>query len=74
MKDFTIYDVTELINVIPEILIIVLFYHRIFQRKYKSIIPYIVIYTAAFLVLSAVTLFISLPSIQIAATFFILIF
>lgn len=74
MKGFTIYNAAELINVIPKILIIVLFYHRIFKRKYKSIIPYIVIYTASFLILSAVTLFFSLPKIQICVTFIILIF
>ncbi len=70
---FTIYDIAELINVIPEILIIILFYHRIFQRKYKSKVPYIAVYTAAFSILSLVSLFISLPSIQITATFVILI-
>lgn len=70
---FTIYDIAELINVIPEILIIILFYHRIFQRKYKSKVPYIAVYTVAFLILSLVSLFISLPSIQITATFVILI-
>ncbi|MCM1227605.1 MAG: hypothetical protein NC320_09360 [Clostridium sp.] len=70
---FTIYDAAEVINVIPEILIIALFYHRIFQLKYKSKAAYIAVYMAAFLVLSAVSLFISLPQVQIAATFVILI-
>jgi len=56
---FTIYDAAELVNVIPEILIIALFYHRIFRRKYKSNIPYIAVYSAAFLILSTVTLLIS---------------
>lgn len=70
---FTIYDAAELVNVIPEILIIALFYHRIFRRKYKSKVLYIAVYSAAFLILSLVTLLISLPSIQISATFVILI-
>lgn len=69
---FTMYDVAEIINVIPEILIIVLFYHRLFRRKYKSIVPYIVMYIVAFVILSAVTIFISLPPIQIVVTFIIL--
>lgn len=70
---FTIYDLTELINVIPEILIISLFYNRIFQRKYRSSVPYIIWYSIAYMVLSIVTLCISAPQIQIAATFMILI-
>ncbi len=70
---FTIYDAAELVNVIPEILIIALFYHRIFRRKYKSKVLYIAVYSAAFLILSIVTLLISLPLIQISATFVILI-
>lgn len=70
---FTIYDAAELVNVIPEILIIALFYHRIFRQKYKSSVSYIAVYSAAFLILSTVTLLISLPSIQISATFVILI-
>lgn len=70
---FTIYDAAEVINVIPEILIIALFYHRIFQRRYKSKAAYIAVYTAAFLILSAVSLLVSLSQVQIAATFVILI-
>lgn len=70
---FTIYDAAELINVIPEILIIALFYHKIFRRKYKSTVPYIVWYSMSFLILSIVTLFVSQPQIQITVTFIILI-
>ncbi len=71
--NFSIFDVAELLNVIPEILIIVLFFHRIFQPRYKSCIPYVVVYSVAFLILSVVTMCISLPQIQITATLFILL-
>ena len=68
-----VYDIIETINAIAEILIIVLFYHRIFDRKYNSAITYVISYLVAFAVLLASTLNISSPYIRIGVTFVILL-
>ena len=39
MFNLSVYEAIEIINAIPEILIIALFYHRIFERKYNSYLP-----------------------------------
>lgn len=48
MFNLSVYEAIEIINAIPEILIIALFYHRIFERKYNSYLPYIISYGIAF--------------------------
>lgn len=68
-----VYDTIETINAIAEILIIALFYHRIFDRKYNSAITYVISYLVAFAVLLASTLNISSPYIRIGVTFVILL-
>lgn len=68
-----VYDIIETINAIAEILIIALFYHRIFDRKYNSAITYAINYLVAFAVLLASTLNISSPYIRIGVTFVILL-
>ena len=73
MFNFSIYDIIETINTIAEILIIALFYHRIFDRKYNSTITYVINYLVAFAVLLASTLNISSPYIRIGVTFVILL-
>ena len=40
MFHLSVYEVIEIINAISEILIIALFYHGIFDRKYNSYLPY----------------------------------
>lgn len=74
MEDKFIYNIMELINVIVENLIMILFYHRIFQKKFQSHVPYISIYTGVFFVLSAVTLLIVSPLARVAITFIVLFF
>ena len=73
MLNLSVYEAVEIINVIPEILIIVLFYHCIFERKYNSYLPYIICYGIAFAVLSVTSLFIASPYIRIGITFAILL-
>jgi hypothetical protein len=73
MINLSVYDIIETINTIAEILIIALFYHRIFDRKYNSAITYVISYLVAFAVLLASTLNISSPYIRIGVTFVILL-
>lgn len=73
MINLSVYDIIETINAIAEILIIALFYHRIFDRKYNSAITYVISYLVAFAVLLASTLNISSPYIRIGVTFVILL-
>ncbi len=68
-----VYDIIETINAIAEILIIALFYHCIFDRKYNSTITYVISYLVAFAVLLASTLNISSPYMRIGVTFVILL-
>lgn len=46
MFNLSVYEAIEIINAIPEILIIALFYHRIFERKYNSYLKMIMICVA----------------------------
>ncbi len=73
MGGLSVFDIIELINVIPEILIIALFYHRIFKRKFSSALPYVLCYAVAFIALSLVSILIGEPRVQISVTFIILI-
>lgn len=73
MISLYVYETIETINAIAEILIIALFYHRIFDRKYNSAITYVISYLVAFAVLLASTLNISSPYIRIGVTFVILL-
>ncbi|MBR5514143.1 MAG: sensor histidine kinase [Ruminococcus sp.] len=73
MFNLSVYEVIEIINAIPEILIIVLFYHRIFDRKYNHYSPYIISYGIAFAVLSVTSLLIVSPYVRIGITFAILL-
>lgn len=72
MIDFSVYDLIETINSAIEILIIAFFYHRIFERKYNSYVPYIISYGTAFAILSMSSLCVPSPYIRICVTFFIL--
>ena len=74
MRELAFSDLSELINVIPEVLIIILFFERIFQRKYRTIIPYIAVYTVDFLILLFASLFITYPQMRITVTFIVLLF
>ncbi len=69
----SVYDIIETVNAIIEILIIALFYHRIFDRKYDSNIAYLAGYSAAFILLLISTLNVSSPYIRICVTFVILL-
>lgn len=73
MLNLSVYEAIEIINAIPEILIIALFYHRIFERKYNSYLPYIISYGIAFVVLSVTSLLIASPYMRIGITFVILL-
>lgn len=73
MLNLSVYEAVEIINVIPEILIIVLFFQCIFERKYNSYLPYIISCGIAFAVLSVTSLFIASPYIRIGITFAILL-
>lgn len=68
-----LYTAAEIVNVVPEILIIALFFHRIFKRKYQTNIQYIIGYVLAFVILSAVSLLQFSAYTRIAVTFVILI-
>lgn len=72
MIDFSVYDLIETINSAIEILIIAFFYHRIFERKYNSYVPYIISYVTAFAMLSMSSLCVPSPYIRICVTFVIL--
>lgn len=72
MIDFSVYDLIETINSAIEILIIAFFYHRIFERKYNSYVPYIISYGTAFAILSVSSLCVPSPYIRICVTFVIL--
>lgn len=69
----SVYDIIETVNAIIEILIIALFYHRIFDRKYDTSAAYLVGYSAAFISLLISTLNVSSPYIRICVTFVILL-
>ncbi len=73
MFNLSVYEAIEIINAIPEILIIALFYHRIFERKYNSYLPYIISYGIAFVVLSVTSLLVASPYVRIGITFAILL-
>lgn len=73
MFNLSVYEAIEIINAIPEILIIALFYHRIFERKYNSYLPYIISYGIAFAVLSVTSLLVASPYVRIGITFAILL-
>lgn len=72
MIDFSVYDLVETINSAIEILIIAFFYHRIFERKYNSYVPYIISYGTTFAILSVSSLCVPSPYIRICVTFVIL--
>ena len=69
----SVYDIIETVNSFFEILIVAFFYHRIFERKYNSIIIYIISYAIAFAVLMVSTLNASSPYIRIGISFVILL-
>lgn len=69
----SVYGIIETVNSIIEILIIALFYHQIFDRKYDSNIAYLVGYLAVFILLLISTLYVSSPYIRICVTFVILL-
>ena len=73
MFNWSIYEAIEIINAIPEILIIALFYHHVFERKYISYLPYIISYGTAFVLLSATSLLIASPYMRIGITFAVLL-
>lgn len=56
MENILVYDVIETINSVAEILIIALFFHRIFVAKYNSGVAYFAGYSAALAVLLVSTL------------------
>lgn len=67
-----VYNLIEIFNIIPEVLLIPFFYSHIFQRKYVSYTPYFCFYIFSFLIMSFTAIFIAQPSIQITLTFIIL--
>lgn len=73
MNQISVFDVIEILNVIPEILIIALFHQRILQNNYSSWLPYVIGYSISFVVLTAITIFCGEPQIQIIATLIILL-
>lgn len=73
MFHLSVYEVIEIINAISEILIIALFYHGIFDRKYNSYLPYLISYGIAFVGLAAISLLIDLPYVRIGITYAILL-
>lgn len=73
MNYVSFFDIIEILNVIPEILIIALFHHRILQKKYPSRLPCVLGYSIAFVVLTVITVFCGEPRIQIVATLIILL-
>ena len=73
MLSLSVYEAIEIINAIPEILIIALFYNRIFERKYNSYLPYIISYGIAFAVISVTSLLVASPYVRIGITFAILL-
>lgn len=73
MFNWSIYEAIEIINAIPEILIIAFFYHHVFERKYISYLPYIISYGTAFVLLSATSLLIASPYMRIGITFAVLL-
>lgn len=73
MNQISVFDIIEILNVIPEILIIVLFQQRTLRNKYSSYLPYIISYSISFVVLIAITILCGEPRIQIIATLIILL-
>lgn len=73
MKAFSVFYIIEVLNVVPEILIIDLFFHRIFQKKYQSNINYFIWYLVGFIIMSSVSIMVNDPYIRIATTFFFLL-
>lgn len=73
MENILVYNVIETINSVAEILIIALFFHRIFVAKYNSGVAYFAGYSAALAVLLVSTLNIDSPYIRIGITFIILL-
>lgn len=69
MGEEFIYNAAELINVIFENLIMVLFCHQIFERKFRSAVPYIAGYTVTFFVLLVTEFFIEQPSVRTMIAF-----
>ena len=63
----------EIINIMVENLIMILFCHRIFRRKFGSVIPYIIVYMAIFFVSLAAAFFIVRPSIRVVVSFVVII-
>lgn len=73
MLNLSVYEAIEVVNAVPETLIIALFYHRIFDRKYYSSLPYIFGYGIAFAALAVVSLLVASPYVRIGITFIILL-
>lgn len=73
MKNLTFYDTIEILNAVPEILIIVLFYHRILKNKYQSKSTYIIWYGIGFLILAGSSIMNLTPYIRIVITLVILL-
>ena len=73
MPKITFYDVIEIINVIPEILIMAFYHQRILKMKYSYSTPYICGYFLAFICLTVATIMVTEPRIRILVTFTILI-
>lgn len=73
MENILVYDVIEIVNSVAEILIIALFFHRIFAAKYSSGVAYFTGYSAALAVLLVSTMNVDSPYIRIGITFIILL-
>lgn len=73
MRELSAFCIIEVLNVVPEILIIALFFHRIFQKKYQPNINYVIWYLVGFIVMSCVAIMINDPYIRMATTFLFLL-
>ncbi len=67
------YIAVEILNVVPEILIIALFFNRILKKKYSTCLQYITSYGLAFVILSVISLSEVSAYIRIASTLLLLL-
>ena len=67
------YIMAEILNCIPEVLIIFLFYNRILEKKYDLSIIYFIVYMFEFVIFAAAAICIDKPYIRVSITFILLL-
>lgn len=73
MRAFSVFYIIEVLNVVPEILIIAPILSSDFSKKYQSNINYVIWYLVGFIIMSGVAIMVNDPYIRMATTFFFLL-